>query len=119
APPRWSRRGGLPAGMAAIPVRERVQRWAWGTERIREALGGEAFILVPMGCFLLFFIFPIGYAVYISRYEWGILGKIDYVGWGNYRTLYHDQIFWRAVKNTAMFTVAVVILEVTLGLPLV
>ena len=117
APPRRSRRG-VRVGMAAIPVRERVQRWAWGTERIREALVGYAFILVPMGFFLLFFIFPIGYAFYISRYEWGILGKIDYVGWGNYRTLYHDQVFWRAVKNTAMFTVAVVILEVTLGLAL-
>ena len=104
--------------MAAIPVRERVQRWAWGTERIREALVGYAFVLVPMGFFLLFFIFPIGYAFYISRYKWGILGKIDNVGWGNYRTLYHDQVFWRAVKNTAMFTVAVVILEITLGLAL-
>ena len=55
-----------------------------GTERIREALVGYAFILVPMAFFLLFFIFPIGYAVYISRYDWGILGKFDYVGWDNY-----------------------------------
>jgi len=95
-----------------------MRSWAWGSERIREALVGYAFILVPMGVFLLFFIFPIGYAVYISRYNWGILGKIDFVGWGNYRTLFHDPIFWRAVKNTAMFSVAVVILEVTLGLAL-
>jgi multiple sugar transport system permease protein len=98
--------------------RGRVRRWAWGSERLREALVGYAFILVPMSSFLLFFIFPIGYAVYISRYDWGILGKIDYVGWGNYRTLFHDPIFWRAVKNTAMFSVAVVILEVSLGLTL-
>jgi multiple sugar transport system permease protein len=104
--------------MAPIPARERVQRWAWGSERLREALVGYAFILVPMGVFLLFFIFPIGYAVYISRYDWGIFGRIDYVGWGNYRTLFHDEIFWRAVKNTAMFAVAVVALEVTLGLVL-
>jgi multiple sugar transport system permease protein len=104
--------------MSAIPARERIQRWAWGSERLREALVGYAFILVPMGVFLLFFIFPIGYAVYISRYDWGIFGKIDFVGWGNYRTVFHDQIFWRAVKNTAMFSVAVVILEVTLGLAL-
>jgi multiple sugar transport system permease protein len=104
--------------MASIQERERVPSWAWGTERLREALVGYGFILVPMGVFLLFFIFPIGYAVYISRYDWGIFGKIDYVGWGNYRTLFHDAIFWRAVKNTAMFAVAVVALEVTLGLVL-
>jgi multiple sugar transport system permease protein len=118
--PLRARRGGArPQGeMAAISARERVRRWVWGTERIREALVGYAFILVPMGFFLLFFIFPIGYAVYISRYDWGIFGKIDYLGWGNYSTLFHDEIFWRAVKNTAMFTVAVVILEVGLGLAL-
>jgi multiple sugar transport system permease protein len=104
--------------MAAIPGRERVQRWAWGTERLREALVGYAFILVPMGFFLLFFIFPIGYAVYISRYDWGIFGKIDFVGWGNYRTLYHDEIFRRAVRNTLEYGVAVVVLEVALGLAL-
>ena len=101
-----------------MAARERVRRWAWGTERVREALVGYAFILVPMGVFLLFFIFPIGYAVYISRYNWGILGKIEYVGWGNYRAVFHDPIFWRAVKNTAMFAVAVVTLEVVLGLAL-
>ena len=34
--------------------------------RLKEALVGYGFVLVPMGYFLLFFIFPIGYAVYIS-----------------------------------------------------
>ena len=60
--------------------------------------------LVPMGFFLLFFIFPIGYAVYISRYDWGVFGKIDTLGWDNYRALYHDEVFWRAVKNTLLYT---------------
>jgi multiple sugar transport system permease protein len=104
--------------MAVMESRGPVRGWAWGSERLREALVGYAFILVPMGSFLLFFIFPIGYSVYISRYDWGILGKIDYVGWGNYRTLFHDPVFWRAVKNTAMFAVTVVALEVSLGLAL-
>jgi ABC-type sugar transport system permease subunit len=104
--------------MAETPARERFQRWAWGTERLREAVVGYAFIFVPMGVFLVFFIFPIGYAVYISRYDWGIFGKIDFVGWGNYRTVFHDEIFWRAVKNTVEFTAVVVVLEVALGLAL-
>jgi multiple sugar transport system permease protein len=104
--------------MAETSARERFQRWAWGTERLREAFVGYAFILVPMGVFLVFFIFPIGYAVYISRYDWGIFGKIEFVGWGNYRAVFHDQIFWRAVKNTVEFTAVVVVLEVALGLAL-
>ena len=43
---------------------------------------GYGFVLVPMAVFLLFFIFPIGYAIYISFYDWGILGKIEPVGLG-------------------------------------
>ena len=31
--------------------------------------------LVPMAVFGLFFIYPFGYAVYISFFDWGILGK--------------------------------------------
>ena len=42
----------------------------------REALVGYAFVFVPMAVFLLFFVYPIGYAVYISRYDWGILGPL-------------------------------------------
>src|SRR6266542_5976595 len=116
--PLRARRGGAaaPGGMAAIRARERVQRWAWGTERPREALVGYAFILVPMGVFLLFFIFPIGYAVYISRYDWGILGPLETLGWKNYSHLWHDSLFMRAIKNTVEYTVWVVPAQMALGL---
>ena len=46
-----------------------------GSAKLREALVGYAFVIVPLAFFLLFFIFPIGYAVYISFFDWGILGK--------------------------------------------
>ena len=72
-----------------------------GSARLREALVGYAFIAVPMGVFLIFFIYPLVYAVYISRYDWGVFGKIEELGWENYRELWHDEIFWRAMKNTA------------------
>jgi len=42
--------------------------------KLREALVGYAFVAVPMAFFFLFFLFPIGYALYISFYDWCILG---------------------------------------------
>ena len=55
---------------------------------------------------------------YISRYDWSIF-KGPFVGWDNYRELYHDQVFWRhAVRNTLVFTAFVVPLEMALGLSL-
>jgi multiple sugar transport system permease protein len=89
-----------------------------GTERTREALVGYGFIALPMAFFLLFFIFPIFYAFYISRYDWQIF-KGPFVGWGNYRKLYHDTVFWHhAVRNTLVYTAFVVPLQITLGLAL-
>jgi multiple sugar transport system permease protein len=82
----------------------------------REALVGYAFVFVPMAVFLLFFIYPMGYAVYISRFDWGILGPLDSLGWDNYRNLWHDALFRRAIKNTAEYTLWVVPAQMALGL---
>jgi multiple sugar transport system permease protein len=91
---------------------------ALGSERLREALVGYGFIALPMGFFLLFFIVPIGYALYISRYDWSIF-KGPFVGWDNFRELYHDQVFWHhAVRNTLVYTAFVVPLQIALGLAL-
>ena len=71
-----------------------------------------------MVIFGIFFIYPLGYAIYISFYEWGILGKAPgtgNVGAENYRTLFDDPIFRRAIRNTIEFTLVVVPLEMALG----
>jgi multiple sugar transport system permease protein len=103
--------------MAVAAAKQRQVR-GLGTERAREALVGYGFIALPMAFFLLFFIFPIGYAFYISRYDWGIF-KGEFVGWDNYRRLYDDDVFLsRAVRNTLVYTAFVVPLQMALGLAL-
>jgi multiple sugar transport system permease protein len=98
-----------------------------GNAKLREALVGYAFIAIPMLFFFLFFLFPIGYALYISFYDWGILGKIGYVGLKNYRDLWHDHAFWHwpphfhdgtAMTNTVYYTIVVVPCQMALGLAL-
>ena len=84
--------------------------------RVREAGWGYAFVLLPMAVFGVFFIYPLVYAIYISFFEWGILGKVKGVGTQNYHTLYDDQIFRRAVNNTIENTVVVVPLDMAPGL---
>jgi multiple sugar transport system permease protein len=82
----------------------------------REALVGYAFVFVPMALFILFFIYPMGYAVYISRFDWGILGPLEKVGWKNYTDLWHDSLFRRSIKNTLEYTLWVVPAQMALGL---
>jgi multiple sugar transport system permease protein len=102
----------------AVAVAKRRQVRGLGNEQVREALVGYGFVAVPMAFFLLFFIFPIGYAFYISRYNWQIF-KGPFVGWHNYRTLFHDPVFLHhAIRNTLVYTAFVVPLQMALGLTL-
>jgi multiple sugar transport system permease protein len=85
--------------------------------RLREAGWGYGFAVVPLAVFGLFFIYPFGYAVYISFFHWGILGKLSPgTGTFNYAKVIHDPVFHTALKNIAEYTVAVVPLEMALGL---
>lgn len=84
--------------------------------RMREALVGYGFILLPMTIFALWFLYPLGYAIYISFFDWGVLGKISSVGTRNYHALFHDPLFGRALKNTLLYTAVVVPAQMALGL---
>ena len=87
--------------------------------RLREAGWGYGFAIIPIAVFGLFFIYPFIYAIYISFYHWGILGKTaPGTGTFNYGKVLHDPIFHTALKNIAEYTFAVVPLEMALGLSL-
>jgi multiple sugar transport system permease protein len=88
--------------------------------RLREAGWGYGFVAVPIAVFGLFFIYPFGYAIYISFFHWGILGKQpgSTTGTFNYSKLLHDPVFHTALKNVAEYTAGVVPLEMALGLSL-
>jgi multiple sugar transport system permease protein len=87
--------------------------------RLREAGWGYGFALVPIAVFGLFFIYPFFYALYISFFHWGTLGKTSPgAGTFNYSQVLHDSVFHTALKNIAEYTIVVVPLEMALGLSL-
>jgi ABC-type sugar transport system permease subunit len=87
--------------------------------RVREAAWGYAFVAVPIVVFGLFFIYPFGYAFYISFFHWGILGKQAGAGGTyNYAKVIHDPVFRTALKNVVEYAVGVVPLTMALGLSL-
>ena len=103
--------------MAAAPETihgsERESFWSF---RRKEGLWGYGFVVLPMAIFGIFFLYPFVYAIYISFFKWGILGKDHSVGFANYHTLWKDPTFHKAIKNTLEYTVVVVPLEMALGL---
>jgi ABC-type sugar transport system permease subunit len=88
--------------------------------RAREAGVGYAFVALPMAVFLLFFIWPMAYAFYISAHDWQILGKVGYVGLDNYRFIWDDLsnegLFYKGLYNTFRYTLFVVPAQMALGL---
>jgi multiple sugar transport system permease protein len=99
----------------AIAVAEK-RRDSLGSAKLREALVGYAFVILSLAFFFLFFIFPMVYAIYISRYDWGVLGPIDAVGFQNYRELYTDDLFRKGLSNVLVYTAFVVPGQMALGL---
>jgi multiple sugar transport system permease protein len=102
--------------MAATATETGVRAKSIGSERLKEALVGYAFIAAPMLLYSVLFFYPIGYAIYISRYDWGALGPIEKVGWQNYHDLLHEERFHIAIKNGLKFTLAFMIFSIALGL---
>ncbi|MDI9579167.1 carbohydrate ABC transporter permease [Thermobispora bispora] len=59
--------------------------------------------------FLLFGLFPLGFTLWYSLYDYDLAGTVEWAGLGNYTALLADPAFWNAVVNTlAMFVIATV-----------
>ncbi|WDF04742.1 carbohydrate ABC transporter permease [Shouchella hunanensis] len=74
------------------------------------------FILVPILVFLLFTFIPVIYAFVMSFQQYHVMGS-TFIGLENYQTMVQDEIFWRSMRNTFVFTVATV--PVSVGITLV
>lgn len=57
--------------------------------------------------------------VFYSLFDWsGVGSPTDFVGGANYSKLLQDPVFWQASRNTLVFAVATVAIQLTLGLAL-
>ncbi len=75
--------------------------------------------LLPWGItFAVFWLYPLLYAFGMSLLDYhALLGAREFVGLGNYVALLRDDLFWRALRNTALFTLGTV--PITIGLALI
>ena len=70
--------------------------------------------------FVMFLLYPLGRSMVLSLYKTAGPRHMRFVGAGNYRFLLTDLLFWRAVLNTAIFTVGFLVIQIpaSLGLAL-
>ncbi|MET1132501.1 MAG: sugar ABC transporter permease [Aeromicrobium sp.] len=76
----------------------------------RQQGAGLAFVSPYFIVFAAFGLFPLVYTAWVSMHEWTLLaGKVEFIGLDNYRELFGDSAFWRALVNTfGIFVLATV-----------
>jgi len=75
--------------------------WRQRLSRIDVRVSPYLYISPFFVLFLLVGMFPLLYTGYVSMHEWSLIGgKGEYVGLDNYRAVFEDRYFWRALRNT-------------------
>ncbi len=76
------------------------------------------FLLPFLLVFTLFFLLPLGYALYISFFNERLVGGTIFVGLQNYQQVFLDADFWGGVRNVALLLIIQVPLMLLLALVL-
>ncbi len=73
------------------------------------------FILPAFTFFILFIVYPLADGLTLSLFRWDGLGERQFVGLNNFIGLFEAPNFYRAVKNTVLFTVVTTVAKIVLG----
>ena len=73
----------------------------------KEAIWAYVFILLPLCTFTVFTIYPVVSSIVTSFQDYKPLGS-EWVGFGNYVSTFKNNLFYKALMNTAVYTVITV-----------
>jgi ABC-type sugar transport system permease subunit len=74
-------------------------------------------IVLTVGFFLVWYIFPIVWTIGLSLFQWSPGSEARFIGFSNYaEALVIDHVFWQALTNSVYFTIGNVILGTGLAL---
>ncbi len=80
---------------------------------------GPWVLLAPFLCiFAVFTAYPLGRSLVLSLHQTYGPGTQQYVGIDNYRLIATDPLFWKALRNTILYTLGSVFIQLPLSLGL-
>jgi ABC-type sugar transport system permease subunit len=92
---------------------------AWNWYRVSEGLTPYLLIAPLLILMAVFIYWPLIYSTYLSFFDWNFVRpEKDYVGWDNFTRLPDDPRFIQSLRGTAIYTVALIPLQVLLPLGL-
>ena len=108
------------AGRPEKPNTARSDDAPWLTLRMREAMEAWLFMSPTLAGFLIFFVGPLIAVIWYSLTEWNLLSQQSvFVGLDNYHdALFRNPDFWFVVRNSVIFAIGLVPLNMALALSL-
>ena len=87
-------------------------------KRIWEGIRPYVLIAPAMAGIILFVMYPVGYLIYLSLFKYNLMNKdkSKFVGLDNFTQILGRGDFYKALWNTSIYTVGVVILTMLLSL---
>lgn len=76
---------------------------------------GQLLVLPALVLVVVFVLFPLGFALYISLTDWPLIGNAKFVGLTNYSALFSDVAFGRSILFTLLYTAIVTVPIFVLG----
>jgi multiple sugar transport system permease protein len=92
------------------PAAGRPERRSRLARKTRENTTGYLFMIGAIGCFALFYWYPMVREVIMSFQRTNFAGQTTWVGLANYRHIVADPSFWAAWRATALFALLALVL---------
>lgn len=73
------------------------------SRRRRESLAAALFIGPDLLGLLVFVLLPIAFAVYVSLFDWNLIGSMKFIGLVNYQRMAADTEWWKSLGRTLQF----------------
>ncbi|MBM7569970.1 sugar ABC transporter permease [Aquibacillus albus] len=70
------------------------------SESFKESFVGYLYVSPFFILFGIFGLFPILFSFYLGFQKWNGLNEMEFVGLNNYKLIYSDPVFWKAIYNT-------------------
>ena len=85
--------------------------------KLQRKVAPYGFILPGTAFYLMVTIMPMFMGLWMSLHRWNILRtRQTFIGLANYATVLTNPVFWQALKNTLIYTVGVVPVQIGLAL---
>ena len=94
--------------LQAAPLAVRERSWWQSPQTRKEALEGLVCLLPWIIGFLAFTAGPLIYSGYISLTDYPILQEPKWVGLENFQSMFSDDLFWKSLRVTALYTLVAV-----------